>query len=346
MRGRVAALLGAAALLALSLVPPAARATLAFNTDPFVPEMWVSPNDDGTEATAIGRGLVVSVSPNGEYVAYEPRRDLERTALSIYDVDTGKRWVLVTHLRGTSTFAWSPDSTMVAALRSPAYRGKRELDVFHVRGGMRRIATGYFRGVSFSPDSTELVFGRAEGPINPLSPERESDLVRASVDGGEVTTLTHDGVSAWPLWGPRGKIAFVERAEGEGRPYGPQTDIYLVNPAGGRARRLTDSKIVPQATGLFPAVWSPAGAALIANFLVNYREYGVVVDPRTGTRDPLAPGKLEEGFAAVAVSPDGGTVFGDLPIGARDAIASVPITGGTPTVLVREGFSPSWGFGG
>jgi hypothetical protein len=346
MRGRVAAVLGAAALLALALVPPAAHATLAFDTDPFVPEMWVSPNDDGTEAMAIGHGLVVSVSPNGEYLAYEPRRDFERRALMIYDVDTGKRWSLVSHLRGASTFAWSPDSTMVAALRSPTYRGKRDLDVFHVRGGVRRIATGYFRGVSFSPDSTEVVFGRAVGPINPLSPERESDLVRASVSGGAITTLTHDGVSAWPLWGPRGKIAFVERAEGEGRPYGPQTDLYLLNAAGGRVRRLTDSKVVPVATGLFPAVWSPSGAALVANFFVNYREYGVVVDPRTGVRGPLGPGKLEEGFAAVAVSPDGGTVFGDLPIGARDAIASVPITGGTPTVLVREGFSPSWGFGG
>jgi hypothetical protein len=346
MRSRLAAVLGATALLALALLPPAAHATLAFDTDPYVPEMWVSPNDDGTEAMAIGHGLVVSVSPNGKYLAYEPPRGLERAALMIYDVATGKRWGLVSHLRGTSTFAWSPDSTMVAALRSPTYRGERDLDVFHLRGGMRRIATGYFRGVSFSPDSTEVVFGRAVGPIAPLSSERESDLVRASVGGGAVTTLTHDGISAWPLWGPRGKIAFVERAEGEGRPYGPQTDLYLVNATGGRVRRLTDSKVVPVATGLFPAVWSSSGAALVANFFVSYREYGVVVDPRTGARGPLGPGKLEEGFAAVAVSPDGGTVFGDLPIGARDAIASVPITGGKPTVLVRKGFLPSWGFGG
>jgi len=74
----------------------------------------------------------------------------------------------------TTAFAWSPDSTIVAGLQNERRSGKQALYVIHLRGGgERRIATGHFRGVSFSPDGKEVVFGLAhwEGPcLRPISP--------------------------------------------------------------------------------------------------------------------------------------------------------------------------------
>jgi hypothetical protein len=152
-------------------LPTGANATFAFNTDRYDPRVWVSGNDDGTEATYVGRGLVAQVSPDGELLAYEHGSAfIDGWGLMIYDVASGKRSVRLMRMHtigenkvGERTaFAWSPDSTMVAALQNERRNGRQTLYVIHVRGGgKRRIATGHFRGVSFSPDSKEVVFGLA-----------------------------------------------------------------------------------------------------------------------------------------------------------------------------------------
>ena len=48
------------------------------------------------------------------------------------------------------------------------------------RGKRTKVATGYFNGVSFSPETTELVFGRLARPKVPA----KSDIYRVPVDGG------------------------------------------------------------------------------------------------------------------------------------------------------------------
>jgi len=66
----IVALLVLAFLASIGL-PAGANATLAFNSNAFDPEVWISKNDDGTEATYVGRGLVAQVSPDGKLLAYE-----------------------------------------------------------------------------------------------------------------------------------------------------------------------------------------------------------------------------------------------------------------------------------
>src|SRR5882757_8664345 len=166
----IPALLVVAALL---VVPATADATLAYSTNVFHPHIWVAKNDNGKGAKAIGAGSNAKVAPNGELVVFE-REAKKGPEMKLYDVATGKTKTLFSPWRESYTFAWSPDSTMVAALRGGEL-GKRTLYVVSVETGKAtRIATGYFNAVSFSPDSEEVVFGLASGERYP----QKTDIVR------------------------------------------------------------------------------------------------------------------------------------------------------------------------
>lgn len=356
----IVALLWVAVSASVSL-PTAANATYAFNTDRYDPRVWISGNDDGTEATYVGRGLVAQVSPDGELLAYEHGSAfIDGWGLMICRVATGGRSVRLTRLHTVkenlvgerTAFAWSPDSTMVAALQNARRSGKQTLYVIDVRGGgKRRIATGHFRGVSFSPDSKEVVFGLAHsgGDLPRI------DIARAPVTGGQITLLTHDHISGWPLWGPRGQIAFSKRSKskrwrsgGEVRASG-LFNLFVMKANGERVKQLTRTGAYE--AGFFPAFWLPSGDQFVANFQSLYKNYAALVDPKAGTVKPLNPpisgagrGVGEAGFAAVSLTADEQTVlgcFGSVEF-AVPPPASVPVTGGEPTVLNEDTWSPSW----
>jgi len=233
---------------------------------------------------------------------------------------------------------------MVAALRGGEL-GSRTLYVVDVETGKAtRIATGYFNGVSFSPNNKELVFGLSPNQDYPT----KTDIVRGPVTGGPTSTLTHDGISGWPLWGPNGKIVFVKQLNAKQRKYGPKNDLFLMNADGKAVKRLTHTKVGELTAGLFPTAWSASGGQLLAEFGGQDTSYAVAVNPKTGAERNLSPGNTETGFAGVALSADGKTVLGYLGGyegggSAHLKIASVPYKGGKPKVLVRGGFSPSWG---
>lgn len=347
------------ALLA-SIGLPAAHATVAFDTNANIPEVWVSGNDDGTEATYVGHGLVVQVSPDGELLAYEHESAFGGRELLIYDVATGKRWVRLTHthtigeniVAETTAFAWSPDSTMVAVLQNEHRSGKQVLYVIRVRGGSSKtqIATGHFRGVSFSPDSKEVVFGLAH-----IRDPAKTDIACAPVTGGPITLLTHDHISGWPLWGPRGQIAFSKRSKSKRWRWRGEVrtselfDLFVMNPRGGRVKRLT--KVGAYEAGFFPAFWFPSGERLVANFESLEKNYAAFVDPRSGAVTPLNPpvsgvglAGFEAGFAAANLTADEQTVLGcqGTVVSAIRPPASVPAKGGELTVLNQRAYSPSW----
>jgi Tol biopolymer transport system component len=262
--------------------------------------------------------------------------------MKLYDLATGKTKTIFSPWRESYTFAWSPDSTMVAALRGGEL-GTRTLYVVNVETGKAtRIATGYFNAVSFSPDSSEVVFGLGSkefgGKIN---------IVRDPVTGGPTSTLTHDGISGWPLWGPQGQIVFVKQLNAKGRKYGPKNDLFLMNANGKGVKRLTHTTVGDLVSGLFPTAWSASGNQLLAEFGGQDTSYAVAVNPKTGKETNLSPDNSETGFAGVALTPDGKTVLGYIGgwEGAANSlqIASVPYAGGKPKVIVTGGFNPSWG---
>lgn len=348
------------ALLASIVLPAGAKATLAFNVDLYRPQVWVSPTDDGTKATYVNLGLVAQVSPDGSLVAYQHGAAFTGWKLMLYDVAAGESLVRLKHMHmieknilGASAFAWSPDSTMVAVLQNERRSDKQTLYVIHARGARHktRIATGYFRGVSFSPDSKEVVFGLAHAREQPA----KTDIARAPVSGGQVRLLTRDHISGWPLWGPRGQVAFskrsrVKRWRWQGEVWTSALfDLFVMNANGGRVKRLTGVRSYD--AGFFAAFWLPSGKRLVANFESLDKNYAALVDPRSGAVKPLNPpasgaglGVGEAGFAAVSLTADEQTVlgcFGSVVYAGR-APASVPIAGGEPAVLNQDRYSPSW----
>jgi Tol biopolymer transport system component len=330
------------AVVALLVVPAAAQATLAYSTNPMHPRLWVAKNDTGKGAKSIGAGINAKVSPDGNLVAFERGETGKNPEMKLYDVSTGKTKTLFSPWRESFTFAWSPDSTMVAALRGGEL-GKRTLFVVDVETGKAtRIATGYFSGVSFSPDNEEVVFGLSSKEFG-----GKVDIVRDPVTGGPTSTLTHDGISAWPLWGPQGQIVFVKQLNAKQRKYGPKNDLFLMNANGKGVKRLTHTKVGALVSGLVPTAWSASGKQLLAEFGGQDTSYAVAVNPKTGKETNLSPGNSETGFAGVALTPNGKTVLGYLGgfegTSAQLKIASVPYKGGKPKVLVSGGFSPSWG---
>jgi Tol biopolymer transport system component len=328
-----------AALLAL---PAAAGATLAYSTNPFHPHIWVAKSDSGKGAKAIGAGSNAKVSPDGELVVFE-REAKKGPEMKLYDVATGRTKTIFSPWREPYSFAWSPDSTMVAALRGGEL-GRRTLAVVDVETGkQKQIATGFFDGLSFSADSKELAFGLAAVESFPL----KSDIYRYPLAGNAAHALTRDQVSGHPLWGPSGQIAFVKLLGAKQRKYGPKNDLFLMNANGKGVKRLTDTKVDPLTQGLYPTAWSASGKQLLAEYGGQDTNYAVAVNPQTGVETNLSPGNTETGFVGVALTADGKTVLGYLGgyegPGSQLKIASVPYTGGKPKIILSGGFSPSWG---
>ena len=147
-----AALIVVIALLAL---PAAAGATLAYTKGFSKPHVYYA-EDSGKGEVQIAPGRNPKISPDGETVIYE-KETKSGAEMRLYSVSLGKGQRLLNPWRESYVFAWSPDSTQLAALQGPL-NGKATLVVINLEIGKRtKVGTGYFNGVSFSPESNEIV---------------------------------------------------------------------------------------------------------------------------------------------------------------------------------------------
>ncbi len=333
----IPALLAVAALLAL---PAAANATLSYTKTVKQPQIFYAKNN-GKGAHRIGPGFNSHVSPDGELVVYE--RDTTNGAeMRLYSLEARKAERLLNPWAESYVFAWSPDSSMVAALTG-GLNGPDTLLVIDVETGKKtKIAKGYFNGLSFSPESTELVYGVSQSQDYPL----KSNIFRVKVDGTGRVALSHDKNSAYPLWGPTGQIVFARQLGAKQRQYGPKNELYVMNEEGERISRLTNTKVDPLAQGLTPIQWSENGRRLLTEFGGQDQSYAVAVNTVTGAEKALTK-NVESGFQGAALSPDGKTVLGtaglDFGGNLHPKVVTMPFTGGKQKVLVAGGYQPSWG---
>lgn len=326
-------------LAALLAFPVAAQATLSFTRNPFHPAVFAA-NDDGSGAHKVANGSNPRVSPDGLSVAFLHEGAKHAQELQVVLAAGGPARTLMTNFREPFYLAWSPDSSMIAALKGPEL-GKRKLVLIDaLTGAQRVVAQGFFSGFSFSPDGSELVYARAGKEKYPP----RSDVFRVKTSGGKPVQITHDHNSSDPLWGPANKIVFVKTVEGKKRKYGPKNELFLMNPQGKGVKRLTHTKVDPLLQGLFPTDWSAGGNRLLAEFEGQDTSYAVTVNPQTGAQRPLL--KAEEmGFVGTGLSADGKTVLGfegAFDPGNKHNVATVPYGGGKPTVLAKNAFEPSW----
>jgi Tol biopolymer transport system component len=335
-------------LVFFAVVPAAAQATLAFVRNPFKPQVWAA-EDSGKGAHVLVPGSNPKVSPDGRIVAllHQGTKRNAQPELVLAPADgSAPASTLIKGWREPDDFDWSPDSSTIAAVRGPELGAKRLVLIDVVTGAQQVVATGYFNGVSFSPDGAQLVYGRSAGEDFPP----RSDVYRFEIPLGQAVRyvppvrLTHDQRSTNPLWGPNGKIVFVKQLGAKQRKYGPKNELFLMNPAGNRVRRLTHTTVGPLLQGLYPTQWSANGKRLLAEFEGQDTTYAVTVNPQTGAQRPLIEA-TEQGFLGTGLSADGKFVLGKtggFEPGPGGDVAVVPYGGGKPKVLAKNASEPSW----
>ena len=336
-------LLGAlVAAIALFALPAAAEATLVYVKNPMKPAVFAA-NDNGGGAFRVGPGNSPKVSPDGDVIAYARESSGGRRQLMIAAAAGGGSAPVLSNLQESFYVTFSPDSKLIAAIRGPEL-GKRTLVLIDVTSGtlLRTVATGYFSGVSFSPDGTELAYSMSPSESYPP----RSDVYTATVAAGKPARITKDHRSLDPLWGPTGQIVFVKQLAGKNRKYGPKNDLFLMNQLGAQVKRLTHTKVGQLTQGLYPTEWSESGNRLLAEFEGQDTSYAVTVNPRTGAEKALdKTNHGEQGFVGTALSKDGSTVLGftgGFEPGPNHAVATIPYAGGKAKALVKSAFEPDW----
>lgn len=336
------------ALVALLAFPVAAEATLTFVRNPLDSQVFVA-NDDGTGARKIGKGRTPRVSPDGQAIVYLREGPKNAQEMRLVPLNGAPARTLMVGWRETSSFAWSPDTKTIAALRGPEI-GKRKLVLIDVWAGTRRvIAEGYFSGLSFDPAPVPF---NLDGPVGELAYSKSnsekypprSDVFRVDVTTDKPVQITRDHRSLAPVWGPDGQIVFIKTVEAKQRKYGPKNELFLMNPQGKQVKRLTNTKVPLLLQGLFPIDWSADGTRLLAEFEGQDTSYAVAVNPRTGAQRPVAEAD-ETGFVGTALSVNGKFVLGytgGLDPGAKHNVVSIPYGGGKPMVLAKNAFEPAW----
>ncbi|MHB1469834.1 MAG: hypothetical protein ACYCX7_11835 [Solirubrobacteraceae bacterium] len=339
-RARTAAL---AATIATALgAPPAAQASLVYVRKPSHPVVYIA-RDSGASARRLVAGADPRISPDGASVVYLRVRNARTYTqeMMVVPATGGKPRKLAGDWRDPYVFAFSPDSSEVAAVLGPEVGADTLVLIDLATGRRQTLARGYFSGVSFSPAEGALVYGRARSESYPA----QSNVYRVSSSGGAPVALTGDDRSLSPLWSPTGEVAFVKQLEAGTRQYGPKNELYLMSSSGGTARRLTHTKVGPLLQGLTPTQFSENGSELLAEFGGQDTSYAVTVNPRTGAQARPLSGVAGYGFIGTALSADGSTILGTAggfyPSRKHDVV-TVPYAGGPASILARDAYEPDW----
>jgi Tol biopolymer transport system component len=327
-------------LIALLALPAAANATLTYTKGFRKPHVYYA-EDNGKGAHRIGPGRNSHVSPDGETVIYE-KETKSGAEMRLYSIPLGKGQRLLNPWLEGFVFAWSPDSSMIAALKGPL-NGAATLMLIDLENGKRiTVGKGYFNGVSFSPESNEIVYGVANSPDYPP----KSDIFKYSIETGRKVALSSNHSSVYPLWGPTGQIVFARQLGAKSRKYGPANQLFVMNEEGQRISQVTHTVVNPFAQGLSPLAFSADGNQLLTEFGGQDQSYAVAVNLVTGAEKALT-NNPESGLTGAAISPDGKTVLGTAELGfeghPHPKVVTVPFNGGPQKVLVADAYEPSWG---
>jgi hypothetical protein len=308
------------------------------------PAVWTA-QADGSGAQKLGLGSHPLVSPNGSLVAaggISPQ-GMPLGQVVLYPT-TGSEAVPVSLAGETvAPVAFSPDSKYIAVefTRGTSGGGLAVLDVeTHSLAYVSNKATA---GASFNPaGSDELVFAAYSGSVG----NSPTNLYTWAPGAATPTRITSDGRSLYPVWGP-GYIAFTRERQHRyrigGRSFGqPRYQIWIRN-SNGSLRQLTHLAISYLQLGLIPIAISASGAQMVAEFEQQDIPLAYSVNVSNGSARPLLRNRIT---FAQGISADGTrALVGRFNYdGAHDAVLSVPLAGGRPTVLVegKDILEPSW----
>ncbi len=266
-----------------------------------------------------------SWSPDGRLIACAVTNIKNEGRVHLFDVSDGREQVLTKETWPLlARVEWLPD--MTGLLMNARDRKSTVPQIWHISypdGETHRVTNdlSFYRAISLSADASRLMTVQTGGIIN-FWIVAGGDAVQLPI--GNVGYLGgNEGVS----WVPDGRIVFIT-ADGK------ESDIWIMNADGSNRRQLTATS-----TGLnHNPVVTPDGRHVI------------FTSGRAGTRnvwrmniDGSDARQLTDGQAEFlpSVTPDGQwVVYSSLDSG-RLVLRRVPIGGGTPVELNREGVNPT-----
>jgi Tol biopolymer transport system component len=330
---------GLVAAVALAVVPSADAALVFSRFSKGTMSVWIA-NDNGTGAHKLANnGSNPLITSDGQTVFFQTSGK-NRTDLMRVPAAGGTPTAVVRGVQyGVQVV--SPNGGWVAITTGPL-NGAQKLTLLNVAtGATRTVATGYFYGASFSPDSSTLAYSRARSQDF----KAPNDVYLAAVAGGTPTNLTNDGHSAYPVWGPT-QIAFSRWKLHYGPKHaesGPAYNISVINPDGSGRRNVTNNKIRYLLFGLTATAWSADGQRLLAQFGGQDYTHPVGIEVGTGKQYTIGP-DTEFGMTGSQLSADGQTVLGTFgPPEAPGNVVTIPFTSsGRPHVIVRKAGEPMW----
>ncbi len=335
MRMRTTAIIVALLGCALWAAPAQAKLVYVKEAGTASPVVYTS-KDNGKDPRRLGIGRAPTISPNGGWVAFVtvPLGQSDMDTVVLQKLKAGSQR-LVMRSKSIDSLRFSPDSKKLAAIA-----GGERVRVYDIAKDQLHVAAvGNLRGFSFSPDSTQIVYGMAAKP----KLEAKSDLYTVPALGGEETRITENRNALYPVWGPD-RIVFdrFKKREGEAPAYNLWT-IAATDP--GPLQRLTDLTIPPLANGLVPLEQSADGKRLLAAFTGQDVEVGFTVAMANGTTRALSQ-DFETGTVGFDLSKDGSTILahtgGPDPGNAHDVVTVPYKRGGETKVIVEDAAYPDW----
>ena len=335
MRMRTTATLAVLFAVALWAAPAQAKLVYVKKAGSVSPVIYVA-TDNGKSPRRLGIGRAPTISPNGQWVAFVtvPAGGSEMDTVVLQRLKAGSQR-LVMRSKGIDSLRFSPDSTKLGAIAA----GKR-VRVYDISGDSLHVAaSGALRGYSFSPDSTQIVYGRAVK----ADFTSDSDLYVVPALGGAEQRLTTVKNALNPVWGPK-EIVFDRF--GARRNDAPAYNLWALDPAApDTLRQLTDLKIPPLVSGLVPLEISSDAKRMLAVFTGQDVEVGFTVATSNGKTRALSK-NFETGTVGFDLSKDGGTILahtGGWDPGAAHDVVTVPYgSGGKVKVIVEDAAYPDW----
>jgi Tol biopolymer transport system component len=330
----IATVLGmlAAALLA---APAEAKLVYVKRAGSASPVVYVA-KDNGKDPRRLGIGRSPTISPDGQWVAFVsvPTGAGQMETVVLQKLEAGSQR-LVMRSKGIDSLRFSPDSTKLAAIAA----GKR-IRVYDVGADSLHVAAeGQLRGYSFSPDSKQIVFGRAVKEDF----QSDSDLYVVPVLGGEPNRITSVKNALNPVWGPK-EIVFDRF--GSRRNDAPAYNLWALDPAAPeQLRQLTKLKIPPLVSGLVPLEVSANSKRMLAVFTGQDVQVGFTVAMANGNTRALST-DFESGTVGFDLSRDGKSILahtgGPVPGAPHDVVIVPYARGGKPKVIVEDAAFPDW----
>ncbi|MFM8828498.1 MAG: TolB family protein [Actinomycetota bacterium] len=359
-RKTLVALAAGSAVLA---VPAAASAVMAYVTTPRninTPRQLVVANDDGTSPRTIAPAMEAAISPDGTMVADMTSSDSSSTGFSASLVELASGTTVSLGSACVSTPVWSPNSRTIACQTQSAnakgFVTGNGLGLFSVPTSLAGVTSlpiadfiaargnGVDYSMAFSPDSASIAYAWKTNASRGLPSLFVAPLSNAAA---RVRVLARGG---GPVWGTLGIVASqatnVRVRMGGSLVRTVHNQLWVVQPNGTGARRITNYRARGLTAGPFATAISPSGGLLAGGVGGQDQQDLGVVNVASGAVRIFSRGTFND---PVAFSADGQRIlYSTGSDGGPQSIRTIGVNGGSPRVIVRNagGVSVSTGWNG